>query len=54
MTTWSKKHYVKIAEIISIMEPCESLDNMINEYVRMFTNDNERFIEDVFRKACSP
>ena len=54
MTTWSRQHYEKMAGIISKMKPCESLDKMIDEYVRMFANDNERFIEDVFREACSP
>ena len=39
MPVWSRRHYEKIAGIISKMKPCESLDKMIDELETVSNKD---------------
>lgn len=46
---FSKKHYEVIADII---KHSYTKENLINELVRYFKHDNERFNEAKFREVC--
>jgi|TARA_R110000824_G_scaffold186033_1_gene367288 hypothetical protein len=52
----TKKDYEKVARIIGKLTAnnCESLtkQNLINEFVSLFNEDNHRFSTKMFEKAC--
>tara|TARA_R110000824_G_scaffold43059_1_gene126065 strand:+ start:154 stop:357 length:204 start_codon:yes stop_codon:yes gene_type:complete len=52
----TKKDYVKVARIIGKLTAnnCKSLtkQNLINEFITFFNEDNHRFTPRMFEKAC--
>ena len=54
----TRKDYVATADILNSFYDTitvaqeEAFDNMVMKFVKMFENDNERFLSDKFIDAC--